>query len=95
MPAKVQLWIYGVGDIVVQRWDTDSCDVLRESLRRVCTSYKRGCGRLRQLPGERLDVPADVQLGVHGVGDIIVQRWDTDRRDVLEDTVLNESARQG
>jgi hypothetical protein len=40
-------------------------------------------------------MPANVQLGVHGVGDIIVQRWDTDRRDVLEDTVLNESARQG
>jgi hypothetical protein len=54
-----------------------------EFMRRVCTPYKRRCGRLHQLPGKRLDVPADVQLGVHGVGDIVMQRRDTDGGDVL------------
>ena len=91
----MQLGVYGVGDIIVQRWDAHRGDVLRESLRRICTPHKRRCGRLPWLSGERLDVPADVQLRVHGVGDIVVQRWDAHRGDVLKSTVLNESARQG
>ena len=94
MPADVQLRVHGIWDIILQCWDSDCRDVLRESMRRVCGSHERWRGRLHQLPGERIDVPAHVQLGVRGVGDILVQ-WDTDRRDVLKDIMLNESARQG
>jgi len=95
MPANVRLGVHGVRDIVVPRRDTDGGYMRCESLRRICAPYKRRCGRLHQLPGERIDVPAHVQLGVRGVGDIVVQRWDTDGGDVLEDTVLNEPERQG
>ena len=52
-------------------------------MRRIHCSYKWGCWRLHQLPGERVDLPADVQLRVHGIRDIILQCWDTDRLDVL------------
>jgi hypothetical protein len=47
-------------------------------MRRVCSSHQRCRRRLHRLPGERLDVPADVQLGVHGIRDIILQCWDSD-----------------
>ena len=36
-----------------------------------------------ELPRERVDVSAHVQLGVHGVGDIVVQCGNTYRGDVL------------
>ena len=72
MSAHVQLRVHGVGDIVVQRWHTDRRDVLCESLRRLCTPHKRWRGRLHQLSGERIDVSTYVQLGVHGIRDVIL-----------------------
>ena len=82
VPADVQPRVHSIRDIILQCWDTDRRDVLCESMRRVCSSHERWRGRLHQLPGERVDVPADVQLGVHGIGDELVQCWDFDSGDV-------------
>jgi hypothetical protein len=32
-------------------------------------------------------VPADLQLGIHGIGDVFMQCWDTYRRNVLRELV--------
>jgi hypothetical protein len=85
--TNVQLWVYGVWNVFVQRRDCDRGDVLRESLRCVCGSYERRRGRLHEHSGERVDMPAHVQLGVHGIWDIILQCRYSNRRDVLRESM--------
>ena len=52
-------------------------------MRCIHCSHERRRGRLHQLPGERIDVPADVQLGVHCIRDKLVLLGHVDRRDML------------
>ena len=87
MSADVQLWIHGVGDIVVQCGNADRRDVLREPMRRLCCPNERRSGGLHQLTRERSNVSAHVQLGVHCIGDVFMQCGNADRRDVLRESM--------
>ena len=78
LPAHVQLWVHGVWDIILQRRHADDGNVRRESLRCFGRSLKRRRGRLHRLSGEWVNLPAHVQLWVHGVWDIILQRRHAD-----------------
>ena len=85
MPTDMQRRVHGIWDIFVQCWDTDRGDLLRESLRHVHGSHERRRVRRHQLNRERVDVRAHVQRRLHGVGDIVMQCWDTDRGDLLRE----------
>ena len=52
-------------------------------MRRFCPPHERWRGRLHQFPGESVNVSAHVQPGIHDIRGIILQCWDSDRRDVL------------
>jgi hypothetical protein len=80
--ADVQLWIHGVGDIVVQCGNADRRDVLREPMRRLCCPNERRSGGLHQLTRERSNVSADVQLWIHGVWNVLMQPRNADRCDM-------------
>ena len=83
MPAHVQLGVHSLWNIILQRRNTDRGDVLSESsLRCVYRSHERRRWRLHQLPGERVDMPAHVQLGVHSLWDELLHSRDSDRGDV-------------
>ena len=83
----MQVGVHGIWDNIVFGSGADERYVLRESMRCIRYPHERRRGRLHQLAGERLDVPADVQLGVYGIRDIILQRRNTDRRDVLRESM--------
>ena len=95
MPTDMQRRVHGIWDIFVQCRDTDRRNVLRESMRRLCCSHERRRGRLHQLNREWVDMPADVQLGVHCIWDIFLQPRGADRCDVLDDTLRGGSACEG
>ena len=82
MPAHVQLWVHGVWNVILQRRHADDGDVRRESLRCFGRSLKRRCRGLHELTSERVNVPAHVQLWVHGVWNVILQLRHADDSDV-------------
>ena len=82
MPAHVQLGVHSLWDELLHSRDSDRRDGLSESMRRIYRSHERRRGRLHQLPGERVDMPAHVQLGVHSLWDELLHSRDSDRRDV-------------
>ena len=85
--AHVQLGVHCIGDVFMQCGNADRRDVLRESMRRVGGSHERWRGRLLEFSWEWVDMPADVQLGIHGVGDIFVQCWNADRGDLFRESM--------
>ena len=56
-------------------------------MRRVRRANARRCGHLHELTGERVNVPAHVQLWVHGVWSVYMQCRYCNRRDVLSKSV--------
>jgi len=57
-------------------------DMLSKSVRRVRGANARRCGHLHELTSERVNVPAHVQLWVHGVWSVYMQCRYCNRRDV-------------
>ena len=82
VPAHVQPWVHGVWNVILHLRHADGGDVRHESLRCFWRSLKRRCRGLLKLSGERVNLPAHVQLWVHGVWNVILQRRHADDGDV-------------
>ena len=55
---------------------------MHDLLRCIYCSDKRHSGQLYELPGERIDMPADMQLRVHSLWDKLLHGRDSDCGDV-------------
>ena len=94
VPADVQRGVHGVRDELLQSRIAHGGDVWPQPMRRVRCSYERRRRRLHELSRERVYVPADVQRGVHGVRDELMQRRNAHGGDLCRHVLRRERARQ-